>query len=138
MLELSWEEKSTKELADERRKHADIARQMSMFDVPTDPLDPCPLKFFASWSDGDAKMRRHECDDWETSTAFLRFERDYSRERAIEILREKYEGEYFQAGLALAFSTHSRRNITTGAQNQWLLVGLIRLDADDQTDLFLT
>ncbi|VAV89164.1 hypothetical protein MNBD_ALPHA04-1442, partial [hydrothermal vent metagenome] len=47
-------------------------------------------------------------------------------------LREKYEDQYFKAGLALGFSTHSRRNVENNTDNQWLLVGLIRLDDTQQ------
>ncbi|MBT6973473.1 MAG: hypothetical protein HOA08_01035 [Rhodospirillaceae bacterium] len=85
----------------------------------------------------DGKYHRHECDDWETSTAFNRFEREYGSQKALEFIRAKYEDEYFKAGLALVFSTHSRRNVTHGTKNQWLLVGLIRLDVDPQADLLL-
>ncbi len=136
-IEIKWVEKSAREVADERDKHAELANQMSFFDKTAKPLEPCPLQFSVRWRDGDGNHHNHECDDWETSTAFNRFERNYDRQRAIEILREKYEEEYFSAGLVLAFSTHSRRNVTYGARNQWLLVGLIRLDLNPQDDLLL-
>lgn len=136
-VKIKWSEKSQSDVAAERSKHADLANQMSLFDSTARPLEPCPVQFFAHWRDAESKDRTHECDDWETSTAFNRFERKYGRGEAIEILREKYEDEYFSAGLALAFSTHSRRNVTHGTQNQWLLVGLIRLDLDAQGDLLL-
>ena len=57
---------------------------MSLFDPTAKPLEPCPLQFVAHWLDSDGKNRRHECDDWETSTAFNRFEREYGRQMAIE------------------------------------------------------
>lgn len=136
-LELVWKEKSGSELAEERRKHADLASQLSFFDHTAKPLEPCPIQFTARWEDFQGKYRKHECDDWETSAAFSRFEREYGREEAVEILKTKYENEYFSAGLALAFSTHSRRNVTYGAANQWLLVGMIRLDEYGQGDLLM-
>ena len=89
------------------------------------------------WRDQEGKRRLHECDDWETSAAFNRFEREYGPKEAIQILKRKYEEEYFKAGLVLGFSTHSRRNIEFGDQNQWLLVGLIRLDESAQSSLLL-
>jgi len=55
---------------------------------------------------------------------------------AIKYLKEKYEEQYLSAGLVLGFSTHSRRNIENATSNQWLLVGLIRLDETTQTQLF--
>ena len=136
-LEITWTEKSESEIAAERAKHAELAAQMSIFDATATPLEPCPVQFSARWRDNDGRDRRHECDDWETSTAFNRFERIYGRQKAFETIRTKYEEEYFKAGLALAFSTHSRRNTTYGTKNQWLLVGLIRIDRDDQTDFLL-
>ena len=136
-LRISWDIKSASELADERRKHEELANQLSFLDETAEPLEPCPVQFYAHWTDGDGKSRRHECDDWETSAAFLRFEREYGRERAFQILQEKYEHTYFKAGLALAFSTHKRRNIERGTQNQWLLVGMIRLDRSTQGDFLL-
>ena len=55
---------------------------------------------------------------------------------ALKYLKQKYEEEYFEAGLVLGFSTHSRRNAEYRMRNQWLLVGLIRLDQTDQAQLF--
>lgn len=136
-LEITWVEKSDNEIAEERAKHAALAAQMSLFDATAKPLQPCPVQFIAHWQDSKGMDRRHECDDWETSTAFNRFEREDGRQKAFEFIRTKYEDEYFNAGLVLAFSTHSRRNVTFGTTNQWLLVGLIRLDLDSQADLLL-
>lgn len=136
-LKIDWLEKSDSEIEDERRKHADLANQMSMFDSMAQPLKPCPIQFVIRWRDEDGKNHKHECDDWETSAAFNRFEREYDRPEALKIIRKKYEEEYFEAGLVLGFSTHSRRNVTFGTNNQWLLVGLIRLNPDTQGDLLL-
>lgn len=130
-------EKSESEIRDERQKHAELAKQLSFFDNSAKPLEPCAMQFVASWKDSEGRRRRHECDDWETSTAFNRFERKFGRKEAIQIIRKKYEEDYFKSGLVLAFSTHSRRNRTHGTADQWLLVGLIRLDHDDQSDLLL-
>ena len=136
-FEIVGSAKSESELVAERRKHAELADQLSLFDATARPLEPCPIQFTAHWRDSDRKNRKHECDDWETSTAFNRFERRYGREKAIEILRKKYEEEYFKSGLVLAFSTHSRRNVTYSTKNQWLLVGIVRLNLDNQGDLLL-
>lgn len=136
-LELTHQVKSESELDSERRKHAELAAQLSLFDNEAKPLEPCPVQFSAKWVDHDGNSRNHECDDWETSTAYTRFEREYGHEQAITIIKSKYEDQYFNAGLAMAFSTHSRRNVTHGTQNQWLLVGFIRLDEDSQGDFLL-
>lgn len=137
-FEFSWQKKSQGELVDERRKHAELARQLSMFDTHAKPLEPCPYKFFVRWRDQDDKPRQHESDDWESTGAFWNFRNRYGEETALQTLKEKYENEYVPRGLALAFSTHSRRNTTHGTINQWLLVGLIRLDEDKQPDFFIS
>jgi hypothetical protein len=134
---LKGKRKSSSEIADERTKHAALAKQLSFLDKTAKPLEPCPVQFTAKWTDIDGHNHNHECDDWETSSAYSRFEHQYGHKRAIEIIRDKYENQYFKAGLALAFSTHSRRNVTYGTSNQWLLVGLIRLDESSQGDLLL-
>ena len=90
-LEITWTEKSESEIAAERAKHAELAAQMSFFDATATPLEPCPVQFSARWRDNDGRDRRHECDDWETLTAFNRFERIYGRQKAFETIRTKYE-----------------------------------------------
>jgi hypothetical protein len=133
-----WKAKTEKELETERRKHESLARQLSMIDAPATPLEPCPYKFFVKWKDQGGQSRRHESDDWESVGAFWNFRSRYGEAEALRTLKSKYEDEYIPRGLVLAFSTHKRRNVTHGAENQWLLVGLIRLDDNAQSDLFLT
>ncbi len=135
-IAISWIEKTEADIAHERNEHAALANQLSMFDATAKPLEPCPVQFFAQWHDAQGAKHRHECDDWETSPAYIRFAKQYGRQEALAIIKEKYEQEYFNAGLCLAFSTHSRRNTTFGAKNQWLLVGLIRVDPLFHDDLF--
>lgn len=131
-LELVARQKSDAEISDEQQKHAALAAQMSLFDSTAKPLKTCPMSFKVKWTDNEGKTRSHECDDWETSAAYNRFERMYGSVEAVKILKEKYEEHYFKAGLVLGFSTHSRRNVEFGTDNQWLLVGMIRLDLDSQ------
>lgn len=136
-IQLKYKEKSLEDLAEETRKHAELANQLDFFAATTKAIKLCPLQFILYWTDQDGKPHRHENDDWETSAAYNRFERQYGHDGAIEILKDKYEKQYFDAGLVLGFSTHSRRNVTYGTKNQWLLVGLIRLDVATQDDLFI-
>lgn len=136
-LRFSWERKTATELDREREKHAELANQLSWLDEPARPLEPPPYRFWVTWRDSERKPRKHESDDWESAGAFFNFRREYGEEQALSLLRQKFEEEYFTAGLALAFSTHSRRNVTNGIPNQWLLVGIIRLDETPQPDLFL-
>lgn len=137
-IQLEALQKSAQELASETEKHKQLADQLSLLeeDEAVDPLVPCKFQFVLRWVDQDGRKHRHECDDWETVAAFNRFERMYGEEKALDVLREKYEDQYFKAGLVLGFSTHSRRNKEFGSKNQWLLVGLIRLDETAQDSLF--
>lgn len=129
--------KSDQELADETLKHRALAAQLSLLeeDEQVQPMTPCRMQFDLHWQDQDGKSHKQECDDWETVAAFNRFERQYGETKAISYLKEKYEDAYFKAGLVLGFSTHSRRNIEYATRNQWLLVGLIRLDETQQQSL---
>lgn len=131
-------EKSPSELASETLKHKDLADQLSLLedDETVEPLTPCRMQFILHWQDQDGKRHRQDCDDWETAAAFNRFEREYGERKAIQYLKEKYEEQYFAAGLVLGFSTHSRRNLEFSDRNQWLLVGMIRLDETKQGFLF--
>lgn len=136
-IKLSALAKSADELAYETHEHKKLADQLSMFDRPAEPLKPCRMQFRLDWVDGEGKSRSHECDDWETSAAFNRFERDFGEAKAIRELKWKYEEQYFKAGLVLGFSTHKRRNVEHGTANQWLLVGMIRLDETTQASFDL-
>ena len=136
-LRFSWRQKSPSEIDDERRKHADLANQASIFDKEAKPLEPCPYEFKLRWRDQDGKIRNHTCDDWESVGAFFKFRGQFGETEGLKILKQKYEDEYFKVGLVLGFSTHTRRNVHHGTANQWLLVGLIRLDRSSQGDFFL-
>ncbi len=137
-IRLEANEKSASQLASETTKHRELASQLSLLeeDEEVEPLTPCRMQFVLRWTDQDGKLHRQECDDWETAAAFNRFERKYGEELAVEYLREKYEEQYFSSGLVLGFSTHSRRNVEYATSNQWLLVGMIRLDESKQSQLF--
>jgi hypothetical protein len=138
-IRLEATKKTPAELQDETQKHKALAAQLSLLeeDSAAEPLTPCRMQFIVHWKDQDGKAHRQECDDWETSAAYNRFERQYGEQKALEILKEKYEDQYFKAGLVLGFSTHSRRNVENNTSNQWLLVGLIRLDQTNQTSFLL-
>lgn len=137
-VQLEAKDKDRAELEAEAHAHKMLANQLSLLedDDEVEPLKPCVKEFSLRWRDQDNKEHRQVCDDWETMAAFNRFERQYGAKRAVEILKQKYEDEYFKAGLVLGLSTHSRRNIEFGTKNQWLLVGLIRLDDTQQMGLF--
>jgi len=128
-VRFSWKKKSLTELEAEARKHADLANQLSMFNKPVEPLNPCPYEFSFEWRDSAGAKRNHTCDDWETSTAFFRRREADGEEKALLSLRKTYEEEYPQRGMRFALGTHSRRS------NQWLLVGVLRVDEHPQAEL---
>lgn len=133
-----WKKKTDRDIDEDRQKHAELSRQLSFFDSEAVEFDPCSYSFRLRWTDQDGAPHDHEMDDWETIGAYSRFESAYGEPRALEILKRKYEEERFGAGLVLAFSTHKRRNITVGSKNQWLLVGLLSLEENQQSDLFIS
>ena len=134
-FELYWKKKSDERIETERAKHAALASQLSLLDNSAMPFEPCPFEFRVRWTDQAGAKRNHICDDWETAQAFKRFRGEYGEAQALELIKQKYD-DYFERGLVFAFSTHSRRNVTYGTRNQWLLVGMIRLDFDAQAVLF--
>jgi hypothetical protein len=128
-IELTWREKAASEITDEARKHAELVAQASMFQQQAKPLTPCPYEFRLRWTDSDGVQHRNVCDDWETSAAWFNRRKELTSEGALRFLKDKYEGLYMEKGMVLAIGTHSRRD------QQWLLVGLIRLDESRQGDL---
>lgn len=136
-FEFSWTKKKDEDVEAERAKHAHLANQLSIWDETARPLEPCPYEFAVNWTSEGGSKHRHIADDWESAQAYRNFERQYGESAALIALREKYL-DYFERGLVCAFSTHKRRNATFGSKNQWLLVGLIRLDRSPQGDMFLS
>lgn len=130
-VQFRWRRKSVEQLRSESRKHEDLVRQGSFLQEAVAPLLPCPYAFYFFWTDPDGERHRHTCDDWETSTAFLRRREAKGTElEALQSLQKTYEDEYFRKGMAFGLGTHMRR------QSQWLLVGVVRVDEDANSDLF--
>lgn len=130
-LTLSWKQKSERTLADETAKHAALASQLSMFDKPTKPLEPCPFSFHVKWKSMAGDEHTHACDDWETSTAFFRRRLIHGEQGGLISLKQTYEEQYLKKGMRFALGTHSRRDW------QWLLVGILRVDGRAQPELGL-
>ncbi len=127
----TWEEKTSNELESERRAYANAARQSSFFDEDKElrALEPCPYKFFFSYQTADQKLHKNFCHDWETSAAFHKLSKRYGGDQALRHLNEMYNDHYPKAGVAFAMGTHSQR------PEQWLLIGVLRLDEEKQTNL---
>lgn len=124
-----WRAKSEEQIAEERRAYKGAARQRSFFDRDLIALDPCPYAFHFDWTDADGNSHRATCDDWETTATFYRREREMGAEKALASMEVTFGEEYPRKGMAFAMGTHSRR------AEQWLLVGVLRLDQVDQPSL---
>ena len=126
-----WKRRHPEELAKTAQKHAERANQMSLFSNDAQPLPQCPYSFHFRWVDEDGNEKNHLCDDWESSATFFQRRRSLdSEEAALESMSQTFNEDYPSKGMALAFSTHSRRNW------QWLLVGILRADIPE-TSLLL-
>lgn len=129
--EFYWKRKDVAELEATALKHENIANQMSLFSPDANPLPQCPYSFHFRWTDEFGVVKNHTCDDWETSATFFNRRRNLGgEESALLSMGETFNNEYPEKGMALAFSTHSRRN------HQWLLVGILRADRTNQGSLF--
>lgn len=128
-VRLSWRRKTDEEVAVERIKHAALADQLSFLHDAPKALEPCPYEFTFKWKDSAGKSRSNICDDWETSTAFFVRRSSEGELGALASLRQTFEQDYPSKGMRFALGTHSRRSA------QWLLVGVLRVDEHDQTEL---
>lgn len=126
-----WKSKTQEDIAAEKRAYQDAARQRSFLDPDIDliALKPCPYAFHFDWADADGKHHKATCDDWETAATFYRREQSMGAENALASMERDFGSAYPQKGMAFAMGTHSRR------PEQWLLVGVIRLDLAAQRSL---
>ncbi len=129
-VDFRWKRKSDAELSGEKVKHAELANQLSLLNEPAEPLEPCPFEFTFKWKTESGTDHFHTCDDWETSTAFFRRRAKMGEQEALNSLKATYEVDYLNKGMRFALGTHSRR------KNQWLLVGVLRVDDQKQGELF--
>jgi hypothetical protein len=124
-----WELKTQEEVASDRAEYESAANQLSILDKELKALEPCPYKFYFRYCTADGKSHLNFCHDWETSAAFHNLSKRYGSQRALAHLREMYNNRYPSAGMVFAMGTHSQR------PDQWLLVGVIRLDDEKQGQL---
>lgn len=127
----TWRPKPDSELVAERAAYSSVCRQSSLFDKKTPrPIEPCPYKFHFRFEDERGDSHRVTCDDWETAAMFFRFRRRDGEEEALKQMGTVFNDRYPTDGMVFAMGTHSRR------PEQWLLVGVIRLDLLKQEQLF--
>lgn len=125
--QFSWERKTLDEIAAERSAYGKAAQQSSFLDGELKALEPCPFKFHFQYKTADGKSHRGLCHDWETSAAFNLLSKKYNAEGALAHLNREYNERYPKAGMAFAMGTHSQH------PDQWLLIGVVRLDEERQT-----
>jgi len=121
--------KTGKQMAQERQAYEEAARQTSFLDAELNALNPCPYGFHYDWTDADGASHKATCDDWETAATYYRRERAMGAKAAVADMEKTFGEDYPAKGMAFAMGTHSRR------AEQWLLVGVLRLDRADQMSL---
>lgn len=125
----SWKPKTARRIEVERAAYVQAASQLSFLDEELRALEPCPYAFHFEYQTEDGKAHAATCDDWETAATFYRFERTLGAEGSLARLHKIFNEDYPRRGMAFAMGTHSRR------PDQWLLVGVLRLDPVSQLAL---
>ena len=113
--------KSARDIADEREGYRQAIRQSSMLDEELEQLEPVPYDFEFVYEDRAGKHKM-QCGDWETSAAFWNISRSRGEDGALAHLVKTYNEDYPKKGMVFALGTMKKR------PNQWLLLGVIRLD----------
>ena len=130
-MRFRWKAKTPEQIAEERRAYEDAARQKSFLDPDADliALNPCPYGFHFDWTDADGNAHKATCDDWETAATFYRRQQMMSASDALARIQKTFGEEYPNREMVFAMGTHSWR------PDQWLLVGVLRLDRQEQLSL---
>lgn len=121
-----YEKKTPSEIQHERLANERAARQTSFLDRELKALEPCPYRFKLDYMMPNGSERHSTCGDWETSAMFRNFRRNVGEQKALAQMTKIFNEDYPTKGMAIAMGTHSAR------RNQWLLVGLIRVDFSTQ------
>ena len=124
-----WKAKTSEQIDAERRKYQAASDQLSLLDAELAALDPCPYAFKFQFETEDGVGHEMTCEDWETAATFYRFERLLGANAALEKMSNVFNEKYVEAGMVFAMGTHSRH------PDQWLLVGVLRLDRVRQAAL---
>lgn len=127
-LEFRWKKKGARELEVEAARSRNANLQASLLDRELTKIEPCPYTLRIRFED-DSGQHFMTCGDWETAATFRKFTREKSEEAALAHLKDVYERQYWENGVALSLGTVKKR------PNQWLLLGVIRLDETTQPQL---
>ena len=94
-------------------------------------LEPCPYAFKFDYQTEDGVSHEMACEDWETAAMFNKWQRTEGTKTALDQMSVVFNEKYPAAGMAFAIGTHSRH------PDQWLLIGVLRLDPVIQLALAL-
>jgi hypothetical protein len=125
-----WRPKNSSLIEKERAAYREAVAQKGLFDRDDlRALEPLPYHFRFSYHDANGP-HHGTCEDWETSTTFWKWRREYGETSALERLSGIYNDEYPRRGMIFAMGNMAKR------PNIWLLLGVIRLDPEPgQLDL---
>ena len=123
--------KTQKTIDEEKRRYQAAAAQLSMMDAELSALEPCPYAFKFQYETEDGIPHEMACEDWETTAMFNKWQRIMGAQPALDQMSVTFNERYPEAGMAFAMGTHSRH------PDQWLLVGVLRLDHDPQSGFAL-
>lgn len=118
-------------IAAEKKKYKAAAAQLSMLDAELAALEPCPYAFKFDYQTEDGVSHEMACEDWETAAMFNKWQRTEGTKTALDQMSVVFNEKYPAAGMAFAMGTHSRH------PDQWLLIGVLRLDPVIQLALAL-
>lgn len=121
--------KSVTALAEEREAYKIAAQQTSIFDKELAELEPSPFDFRFQFED-NAGRHDYQNGDWETHVMFWRWRERYGEADALQRMAGVFNDEYPVKGMVFALGNQAKRPQT------WQLLGVIRLDAIVQDDLF--
>ena len=126
-----WRAKVAAEIEQERLAYRAAVSQRGLFDRDDlRALEPVPYHFRFAYEDGDGK-HHGTCEDWETSTTFWKWRWEYGEASALDRLSGVFNDEYPRKGMVFAMGNMAAR------PQVWLLLGVIRLDAERQIGLGL-
>lgn len=126
-----WRVKTTAQIEAEKQKYRAASSQLSLLDNELAALKPCPYTFKFEFDTEDGVGHEMTCEDWETAATFYRREKVHGAQGALASMSETFNHEYPEAGMVFAMGTHSRH------PDQWLLVGVLRLDTVRQAALLI-
>lgn len=124
-----WRKKTLTAIRKEKESYEIAARQLSLLDRELQAYQPAPYEFKFKITDQDGG-HDFSCQDWETHAAFWKLSGRYGEEKALQHLTRIYNEEYPRKGFRFALGTVKKR------PEQWLLLGVLRVDDEPQADLF--